>query len=476
MNTKVTTPFRFRNIGSKTLLTNEVGDFGMFKEGIVERMLNSTLTEEEETRLGDLLIHFDENQDWKLLTLARRIRGKSKVVSPRLSYIILIPTLRCDLSCSYCQVSRAPLHEKGFDWDAGKLAAFEDFLVGRQVEEVKIEFQGGEPTLRPDLIREVIKITEKRCSKSEFVICTNLQSISKATEDIYEKPNVSISTSIDGPEEVMDFNRTKNRDLTNQFFRNFYSVLNKYGPNKIAALPTVSANMLEDPERLVDFYISLGFDTIFLRPVNYMGFARKTYRELANDIERWIVFYRRAIEYIAKINENTFFEEFYFSLLLKRIFHPIENGFVDFRSPNFFMNDYCVIDFDGKIYPSDEARMLSRTRHIDLSLGELGSSIDTEKVGNLNWHSMNQVEPDCVHCAYMPYCGIDIIDDLSRYNRIDSPKFDTWFCRRHMMLFDFIFDKIASHDIGWLNIFLKWIYRKADPPHSYEIFYDKAEI
>ena len=274
----------------------------------------------------------------------------------------------------------------------------------------------------------------------------------------------------------MDLNRTKNRDLTNQFFENFYAVLNKYGPNKISALPTISANMLEDPERLVDFYISLGFDSIFLRPVNYMGFARKTYRELANDIERWIVFYKRAIEYIAKINENIFFEEFYFSLLLKRIFHPTEDGFVDFRSPNFFMNDYCVIDFDGKIYPSDEARMLSRTKHIDLSLGELGSSIDTEKVGNLNWHSMNQVEPDCVHCAYMPYCGIDITDDLSRYNRIDSPKFDTWFCRRHMMLFDFIFDKIAAHDIGWLNIFLKWIYRKANPPQSYEIFYDKAEI
>ena len=476
MKTKVTTPFRFRDVGPKTLLTNEVGDFGMFEEGIVERILNRTVTEEEETRLSDLFIHFEEEQDWRLLSLTRRVKSRGKSVKSKLSYIILIPTLRCDLSCSYCQVSRAPLHEKGFDWDAEKLSAFDDFLLTHKVEDVKIEFQGGEPTLRPDLIREVIKVTEKRCSKSEFVICTNLQSISKAMEDIYEKPNVSISTSIDGPEDVMDLSRTKNRDLTNQFFENFYYILKKYGPNKISALPTVTANMLNNPERLVDFYIALGFDTIFLRPVNYMGFARKTYKELANDIESWNVFYRRALEYIAKINEHTFFEEFYFSLLLKRIFHLTEDRFVDFRSPNVFMKDYCVIDFDGKIYPSDEARMLSRTKHIDLSLGELGSAIDAKKVNNLNWHSMNQVEPDCLHCAYMPYCGIDIIDDLSRYNRIDNPKFDSWFCRRHMMIFDFIFDKIATRDRAWLDIFLKWIYGRAEPPRSYEIFYDKAKI
>ena len=44
MNTKVTTPFRFRDIGSKTLLTNEVGDFGMFEKGIVQRLETSFIS------------------------------------------------------------------------------------------------------------------------------------------------------------------------------------------------------------------------------------------------------------------------------------------------------------------------------------------------------------------------------------------------------------------------------------------------
>ena len=33
-----------------------------------------------------------------------------------LDYLILVPTLRCNLSCSYCQVSRAPVDQPGFDW------------------------------------------------------------------------------------------------------------------------------------------------------------------------------------------------------------------------------------------------------------------------------------------------------------------------------------------------------------------------
>ena len=258
--------------------------------------------------------------------------------------------------------------------------------------------------------------------------------------------------------------------------KTFQYIKDCYGIHKVSALPTITEEMLQDPKALIDLYLSLGFSSIFLRPVNYMGFARKTFKELSKDVLKWNQFYREAIEYIVQINRDTFFEENYFSLVLKKIFQVDDRGYVDFRSPNFFLSDYCVIDFDGRVYPSDEARMLSRTEHIDLSLGEMGSSIDKEKLKNLNWHSMNQVDSECLHCAYMPYCGTDMIDDLSRYNRIDSPKLDTWFCQRHIAIFDLTFEKIANKDIEWLDVFLKWIFRKELASKPYEMFYDKAEI
>ena len=343
-----------------------------------------------------------------------------------------------------------------------------------KTDRIKIEFQGGEATLRPDLIKQVIDICEGKFSEAEFVVCTNLLTISKEMDEIYRKDNVSISTSIDGPEEVMDQNRTQNLEQASCFFRNLEYVNKEYGSGKVSALPTITEKMLDNPKKLIDFYISLGFDSIFLRPVNYMGFARKNFKELSNEIDRWNRFYEESIEYIIKLNESMYFEEFHFSLLLKNIVQFQNKGFVDFRSPSFFLQDYGVIDFDGKIYPSDEARMLSRTKHVDLSVGAIGDSLDTNKVNELNWSSINQVEPDCLHCVYMPFCGIDIIDDMSRYNRVDSPKLDSWFCRRSMSTFDLIFKKIENRNVEWLDVFLKWIYHSNNPPKTYEIFYDRS--
>ena len=95
-----------------------------------------------------------------------------------------------------------------------------------------------------------------------------------------------------------------------------------------------------------------------------------------------------------------------------------------------------------------------------------------EKLTELNFNALHQVNPDCLHCAYMPFCGVDVIDDMSRYNRVDIPKFDTWFCNRQTMMFDLIFSKIIEQDRRWLDVFLKWIFRGHDGSRGYEVFGD----
>ena len=96
--------------------------------------------------------------------------------------------------------------------------------------------------------------------------------------------------------------------------------------------------------------------------------------------------------------------------------------------------------------------MLSRTHHVDLAMS-LSSGIDENKALDTNLWAENQTNPDCMHCVYQNYCGIDIVDDMSRYNRFDVIKKDTWFCNRQMFLFDFIFDKVERQDREWLDIF-----------------------
>jgi len=59
---------------------------------------------------------------------------------------------------------------------------------------------------------------------------------------------------------------------------------------------------------------------------------------------------------------------------------------------------------------------------------------------------------------------------MSRYQRFDMNKDDTWFCNRQMFIFDFIFDKVARQDKEWLSIFLRWIAKSAKPNNAFEVF------
>jgi radical SAM protein with 4Fe4S-binding SPASM domain len=119
---------------------------------------------------------------------------------------------------------------------------------------------------------------------------------------------------------------------------------------------------------------------------------------------------------------------------------------VDLRNPNPVGVDYIVIDYDGQVYPTDEARMLSRTKVIDLSIGTLAEGWDSPQRELLNRHSTNHFDSDCSRCAYQPYCGRDVVDDLARYGSIDVPRTETAYCSRHLHLFDFIFELIYSGD------------------------------
>lgn len=246
--TAMLTPFRFRDVNGSMLVTNEVGDYGFFDGDVVERFLGSALTDDENRKFRDLSIIVDEGDEWRLAALMRRLRKAHGRGHSHLSYLIVIPTLRCDLSCTYCQVSRAALDASGFDWTDEHVAQFERFLDAVEGDQLKLEFQGGEPTVRPDLLRRVIDICTDKFSAPEFVICTNLTRITPEIEDIFARPDVSLSTSIDGPLAVMTANRTSSDELSDVVFRNFRYVVDKYGPDKVAALPTITAKTIADPQ------------------------------------------------------------------------------------------------------------------------------------------------------------------------------------------------------------------------------------
>ena len=84
-------------------------------------------------------------------------------------------------------------------------------------------------------------------------------------------------------------------------------------------------------------------------------------------------------------------------------------------------------------------------------------NLDVEKLAVLNAHSTTIGDPACDACPYQPYCGRDLVDDLSRYGRIDLPRHETFFCQKHLYMFDLAVHLIYSHDPAVRYSLARWL-------------------
>jgi len=469
-------PLRFieTNAGNKLLFTADNGRAFFADEPFLHRYLRSELSASDLTKLKQCGLRVDENA----LSLANYFYLLAQRLTSRatLNYFILVPTLRCNMSCTYCQVSRADIKSKGFDWTEDIFERALAFVANSPNERIKVEFQGGEPTLRTDLIRRFADHLAAVGKDAEVVICTNLMELSPELEELLKRENVFISTSIDGSVVRQAEQRSRDIKSAEQTFKNIDRILNEYGPSKLSALPTINPSDPPEYSELYEVFAGRGLSSIFLRPINFQGFARKNHPESRNRRTKWSKYYAGFIDYlILRGAENGYsVSEFYFAQCLKRIFSPRENGHVDLRNPNFLGADYVVIDYDGRIYPTDEARMLDRIGEVDLSIGNLWNGLNRSKLEALNAVAFNNDDPDCIHCAFQPFCGGDSVDTIARHGRIDAPKMETAFCQNQMDVFSKIFSILAAPSKEEKQALTAWLGLPTVPSKFLETFSDSA--
>ena len=361
------------------------------------------------------------------------------------NYFIVVPTLRCNISCKYCQVSRVAETATGFDWSDEVLSASLDFMCSSPVAEITVEFQGGEPLLRLDLIKAVIESVSRRGKSIKAIICTNLQEVSEEAWSFFENSEVLISTSFDGTWLQQETNRTPDEQQLSKFQSNLTRALEVLGSDRVSLTSTFNPRAAPIPEDVFRAFRRLNMHTMFIRPVNYLGFARKAFGETRED-RTWDQFYLNFLEALIEHNKKyeTALGEYYFSYLLRRVLDPRRAEHVDLRNPSPLGCDYFVINETGNIFPTDEARMLYRTGQIDLRIGHVLSGLDASTISVLNQHSDNRTDADCRKCVYQAICGRDLIDDISRYGTIDMPRHRTRHCQRHLSIFDYIMRKLAT--------------------------------
>ncbi len=121
----------------------------------------------------------------------------------------------CNLRCKYCFASKGDYHGKReiMSSEVGKKAL--EFLAENSgdMEDVEVDFFGGEPLLAMDTVREVIsyaRILEKTWGKRfHFTITTNAVLLDDETIEYLHKNMDNIVLSLDGRKEVNDFIRVR---------------------------------------------------------------------------------------------------------------------------------------------------------------------------------------------------------------------------------------------------------------------------
>ena len=170
-------PYRFEKYEDEFIFVEDGGLSFCSGEDFAQRLFSGNLSIEDEQKLVTLGFASWTDSGFYYFLMLRRVvfcliyRGK-------LSYFIVIPTLRCDLACTYCQVSRADEHAVGYDMSDAHVEKFIDLLLlhGRS-QSIKVEFQGGEPFLRVDIMTKIMAACENAGVTAEFIICSNLNNL-----------------------------------------------------------------------------------------------------------------------------------------------------------------------------------------------------------------------------------------------------------------------------------------------------------
>jgi radical SAM protein with 4Fe4S-binding SPASM domain len=115
-------------------------------------------------------------------------------------------TERCNLACHYCYVRRRPDPDP-LDCTPAFCERFIDFACREADGPVKITFFGGEPLLRPDLIRRMVAYARTLPRTIAFHLITNGTLLDDALGDFIAAHGIGLEVSLDGPPEIHDAQR-----------------------------------------------------------------------------------------------------------------------------------------------------------------------------------------------------------------------------------------------------------------------------
>jgi His-Xaa-Ser system radical SAM maturase HxsB len=489
MEAGITTPstsapafFRFRKVDGAYVLTNAQGDFVILTAEEFRAFGEGKVTREtplwQRLKQGNFL-----RAEFDVPAAVERLRRRKRFVhgGPNLHMVVI--TLRCNETCVYCHASRANMDAVHTDMTRETAERAVDLIFESPSPYLTIEFQGGEPLVNYPVVQHLIEYAEaknKTAGKNlEFTMVSNLALMDEDKLAYLLKHKVQLCTSIDGPEHLHDKQRKLVASSAFKAAVHWMKRINQayidHGLDPslyhVEALLTTTREALTRGREIVDVYANLGCRALFLRPIDPFGFAEKTGHRVEYPRAEYLNFYRDTTDYILQKNrEGVQMIERYAAIFLTKILSGEDPNFLDIRSPSGAGISAIAYNYDGKVFAGDEARMLHETGDDSFLLGELGS---------LTWRQLSthptlralalasnvDGRPDCVNCAYNPYCGVCPVHTYKTQGSLVGRMRESTVCEVHKGIQDYLFGKLRENDPAVMETFRRWTTHRVREHH-----------
>ena len=374
-------------------------------------------------------------------------RVKMHYIQDRPVYMncIINLTHRCNLNCVYCHANAGNAEEMQMDMDDATIEAYLDFVFNLPHKNITIEFQGGEPLLRFDKIKYILAEFDRRKKKynkelANATIVSNLMLMTEEIADYILKNNVRISSSLDGPKELHDAQRSFfNGEGSYDKLMYWYDYFKKR-KRIVGTMPTITKKSIEfGAKAIIDEYIKMGRNGIYLRAMNEIGRGKKNH-DLSPGKEEFAQFLKDAFEYCVFLYDKKDYlvVERNISAFIKNIMFPVKQ-YMCMRRPCGAALNQVSITPDGSIYPCDIARSIPQ-----LKIGNVRTTTFSEIVLNtLELRTLTQeFQPLCDTCAYNNFCGNCSVATFAKYNSFIAKTPQDFDCYVNKYMLDYIFRNI----------------------------------
>jgi len=462
-------PFRFKKIGKDYLLTNEIGEYIFLNPRDFNKYLQGKSDKESIKYIELLQKNFISDKIDNNKYTKKYFQKYNYLFQQGPSLHIIVTTLRCDHRCIYCQTSSKRLEQKEFDMNIPTAKKVVNFIFSTSSPWIRIEFQGGEPLLNWPVLKYIVNyalaLNKTKRKNLQLSLVSNFTLLDEQKIKFLAERGVGLCTSLDGPEKLHNFNR---RFLKGNSYQAVILGLKKLQgflkrqplarQKKLEAIVTVSRYSLKYPKEIVDEYLKLGFESIFVRPAQSLGLDKETWQKIGFSPTDYLKFYKKLLDYIIKLNlKGEKIRELKTKILLEKILTNRDPDFLDLRSPCGAVLGQLAYHYNGDIYTCDEGRMLAEKGDFNFRLG----NVNRTKYGEVIEHSTTKVLalascldglPECCDCAWKPYCGVCPLDNHKRGN-IYAKNNDS--CQIKNGMFQLIFERLKDEKAK--SVFLSWL-------------------